>query len=82
MLVKPGQDDFEGRRASQVKIEEPHKALVECARADLGLGLPAQPRSLLGKLLAWPGLASDRLSYPALGRNRHGRVSRGIGRVA
>jgi len=55
MRVKPGQDDFEGRRASQVKIEELHKALVECARADLGLGLPAQPRSLLGKLLAWPG---------------------------
>jgi hypothetical protein len=63
-------------------FEELYEALVERVRADLGLGLPAQPWSLLGKLLAWPGLVSDRLSYPATGRNRHGRGSRGTGWAA
>ncbi|HEX3966079.1 MAG TPA: hypothetical protein VHZ03_57120 [Trebonia sp.] len=52
LKARPGQGDFPGRRAAQVKFEELHKVLVERARADLGLGLPAQPRSLLDKLLA------------------------------
>lgn len=55
LKARPGQDDFPGRQAAHVKFEELHEALVGRVRADLGLGLPAQPRSLLGKLLAWPG---------------------------
>jgi hypothetical protein len=51
MLVKPGKDDYEGRRAIQGKIHELQSALVESTRTDLGLPVP--PRSLLGKLLAW-----------------------------
>ncbi len=54
LLVKPGKDDYEGRRAIQDKIHELQSALVESTRTDLGLGLPVPPRSLLGKLLAWP----------------------------
>lgn len=55
MRVKSGQKDFEGRRAAHAKIGELHKTLVESARADLGLDQSAPHRSLLGKLLAWPG---------------------------
>ena len=51
-LAKPGQDDFKGRRAAQVRIEELQGALVERARADLGLGLRVPPGSLLGQFLA------------------------------
>jgi hypothetical protein len=52
-LAKPGQDDYEGRRASQVKIEALEETLVDRTRADLGLGPSFQvpPRSLLAKLL-------------------------------
>lgn len=54
LTVKPGEDDYPGRRAAQLKIAKLHDALVERTRTDLGLGLPTRPRSLLGKLLAWP----------------------------
>lgn len=54
LQVKPGQDDSEGRVAVQVKIQELQSILVEKVRADLGLGLPVPPRSLLGKILAYP----------------------------
>jgi hypothetical protein len=50
---RSGQDDSEGRRASQVRIGELQSALVEVTRADLGLGPGFQvpPRSLLAQLL-------------------------------
>ena len=54
LQVKPGQDDSEGRVAAQAKIQELQSSLVEKVRADLGLGLPVPPRSLLGKILAYP----------------------------
>ena len=53
LAVKPGRDDYEGRRATQVKIEELQGALVERARTDLGLDLALRvpPGSLLGQML-------------------------------
>lgn len=54
LAAKPGQDGYEGRQAARVKLQELQSALLEGARTDLGLGLQAPPRSLLGKLLAWP----------------------------
>jgi hypothetical protein len=54
LLAKPGQDDYEGRQANQVKIKELQSSLVKSTRTDLGLDLPMAPRSLVGKLLAWP----------------------------
>ena len=58
LLAKPGEDGFEGRQAAQVKIEKLQSALLEGARADLGLGLGVQvaPRSLLAKLLGRPSV--------------------------
>jgi hypothetical protein len=54
MLAKPGQDDFEGRQAAQVKIEELQSALVKSTRTDLGLDLSGGPPESRGKLLTWP----------------------------
>lgn len=36
LSAKPGEDYYEGRRSAQDKLKEPHVALVDSARADLG----------------------------------------------
>lgn len=47
-----GENGLEATLAAQAKINELETALVEAARADLGLGLAKPPKSLLGMLIA------------------------------